>query len=292
MPGAVIPPARGETAEQAWQRANEQRLLANAQRWADSPEGTLFTEEWNGHFTVVTREGQRLSLWLMETDAANTDWIQSALDLRDPLRLLVSYIQATFLSLLWQPDPSRVFLGGLGGGCLATALHHYLPRARLDCVEIAPPVVAAARRFFGLLPDKRLTVWTEDVQAYLDRCSGGYDLLLLDVFYDGGATPAHVTAPDFFELCRQRMAADGLLAMNLGDSAPGFGQTVATFRELFATVYACPGRGNTTVLFATDRPALSQFELVDGAIALQHRHQFRFPFVPWTGRMKRLHPPA
>ena len=71
------------------------------------------------YYVAVTREGQRLVLWMLDTEVANTDWIQSAIDLREPLRLQSSYTQAMILALFWQPAPETVFLSGLGGGCLA-----------------------------------------------------------------------------------------------------------------------------------------------------------------------------
>ncbi len=289
-PAPTTSPAAG-TPEQAWQRANEARLHRNAQRWTDSEEETLFSEEWSGHFIVVTREAQHLTLWLMDSEAAQTDWVQSALDLRDPLRIQTSYVQAMFLSLLWQPAPRHVFLGGLGGGCLATVLHHYLPRTNFVCVELAPPMVAAATQFFGFQPDNRLSVTLDDARAFLDRYEERYDLLLLDIFCDHGSTPRHVTEPGFFALCRRRMHGDGLLTMNLGNNSPVFAEVLHTLCELFATVYACRGRGSTTVLFATDQLPLSPLTLVNGAIDLQNRHDFRFPLEPWTARLKQLHPP-
>lgn len=285
----TIPPAE-ETAEQAWQRANEARLRRNASQWADSEQETLFSEAWNGHAIVVTREAQRLLLWLLDLNAAKTDWIQSALDLQDPLRLQVSYVQAMFLVLLWQPSPRTVFLSGLGGGCLATTLHHYLPQTNFVCVEIARPMITAATRFFGFQPDKRLSVTLGDARDFLEQHHVLYDLILLDIFCDQGATPPHVTAADFFTLCRRRMQRDGLLAMNLGTRSPAFAEVIQTLSERFATVYACPGWGSTSVLFATDQPALSASALVDGAMALQQQHRFGFPFVPWTARTKQLHP--
>ena len=285
------PSFRANTADQAWRQANEARLRANAQRWADSREITLFSERWEGYFVAVTREGQRLILWMMDAEAASTDWIQSAQDLREPLRLQSSYTQAMILSLLWQPAPRAVFVSGLGGGCLATALHHHLTQTSFVCVEIAPPVVTAATRFFGFQPDDRLSLILGDAREFLQRREAKYDLMLLDIFCDHGVTPSHVMEADFFALCRRRMHEGGLLAMNMGNKDPEFEGAFDTLNDLFATVYACRGRGSTTVVFATDQLPRSPAQLLGQTIDLERRHNFRFALLPWSSRLKQLHPP-
>lgn len=278
--------------DEAWQKTNEARLRANAQRWADDPNSTLFTERWEGYFVAVTREGQRLVLWMLDVRVGNTDWIQSSQDLRDPLLLQSSYTQAMLLSLLWQPCPQKVFLTGLGGGCLATTLHHHLTRSTFVCVEIAQPVVTAATRFFGFQQDDRLTLQIDDARNFLEEDEAKYSLMLLDIFCDQGVTPDQFTQETFFSLCRSRLLEGGLLAMNLGNSDPDFNTVVSALSGLFATLYACRGRGSTTVLFATDRPAFSPEELLVGTRGLEKQFDFGLPLTPWLSRLEQLHLPA
>ncbi len=275
-----------------WQRANEDRLQRNAQRWAESRETTLYSEEWGQYYVVVTREGQRLVLWMLDTKAANTDWIQSAMNLRAPLRLQSSYTQAMILALIWQPSPQSVFLSGLGGGCLATTLHHHLTGASFVCVEIAAPVVTAATRYFGCQPDERLSIIVSDVCDFLGQDRSTYDLMFLDIFCDHGVTPKHATEPDFLTLCRDRIRDNGLLAMNLGNRDPAFSEVKETLRTLFATVYACRGRGSTTVFFATDQQPMSPAQLQHGVTELDQRHDFLFPLLPWAARLEPVQPPG
>lgn len=274
----------------AWQQANEARLRASAQRWIDSGETTFFTEKWEDYYVAVTREGQRLVLWMMAAEAASTDWIQSVLDLREPLRLQSSYTQAMTLSLLWQPSPRKVFFGGLGGGCLATMMHHHLPQSQFLCVEIAQPVVTAATRFFGFQTDDRLSLVIDDVRAFLLRDTAIYDLMLLDIFCDGGQSPAHVMQRGFFALCRKRLAESGLLAVNAGNGDPEFENVSAALADLFSTVFSCRGRGSTTVFFATDLPPPAHSDLLDATAEVEKRLGLRFPLMPWTSRLEQLHP--
>ncbi len=274
-----------------WQQANEDRLHRNADLWIDSRETTLYAEEWGKYYVAVTREGQRLVLWMLDTEASNTDWIQSAMDLRFPLRLQSSYTQAMILALLWQPSPQTVFLSGLGGGCLATTLHHHLTSANFVCVEISAPVVTAATRYFGFQPDQRLSIHVSDVREFLYQDTLSYDLLLLDVFCDHGVSPEHATEPDFLTLCRHRTSENGLLAINLGNRDPAFEEVTSTLSKLFSTVYACPGRGSTTVFFATDQEPRLPRQIQRETIELESRHDFLFPLLPWTDRLEIVHAP-
>ena len=282
------PGLSNNTPDHIWQQANEARLQNNAQLWAESRETTLFTEEWEQYYVVVTREGQRLVLWMLDTESSNTDWIQSAMDLRAPLRLQSSYTQAMILALLWQPSPQSVFLSGLGGGCLATTLHHHLTRASFVCVEIAAPVVNAATRFFGFKTDERLSVIVSDVRDFLGLDTSSYDLMLLDIFCDHGVSPEHATEPDFLDLCRNRIRENGLLAINLGNRDPAFQEVKKTLHKLFTAVYACPGRGSTTVFFATDQQPRSPSQLQQETVELEKRHNFLFPLLSWTARLEEV----
>lgn len=277
--------------KKAWQESNRAALAARLEFARTAEEDTLFTEEWNGHFVAVTKEEETLRLWLIDQNVEDTDWVQSILRLEDPLFLPMSYTQAMMLALLWQPTPARVFVSGLGGGGLATVIHHHLWQTRIDCVELSPPVVAAATGYFGFAPDERMRLTTGDALAALEDASpGSYDILFLDLFFDNGETPQHLLTDDFFRLCHSRLRPDGLIAMNLSAKGPDFSQRLAPIAAHFATLYTCRGHGSTQIVFATDRPPLSSFALTQQAIAAQQEHRFTFPYVTWVSRLIQQQP--
>lgn len=276
---------------QSWQEANRDAIASRLAFVREAEDETLFTEEWNGHYVVVTKEGNTLRLWLIDQSADDTDWVQSILRLSEPLYLPMSYTQAMLLALIWQPRPQRIFVSGLGGGGLATVLHHYLWDSRLDCVELSPAVVAAATDCFGFATDKRMSLAVGDAEWALTRARpAGYDLLLLDLFFDNGETPAHLVTDEFFRLCHSRLTAGGMLAMNLGAKGPEFDGKLAAVCAHFQTVYTCWGRGSTQVVFATDQPPITTFEATHRAIGLQQEHCFVFPYVPWVSRLVQRRP--
>lgn len=277
----------------AWQESNRAALIARLDFARTAEDDTLFTDEWNGHFVAVTKEDESLRLWLIDQNADDTDWVQSILRLEDPLTLPMSYTQAMMLALIWQPAPERVFVSGLGGGGLATVLHHYLWQTRIDCVELSPPVVAAAVGYFGFAPDDRMRLTTGDALAALaDTPPASYDMLFLDLFFDNGETPPHLLTQDFFHLCHSRLRPGGLITMNLSAKEVDFAQRLAPIAAHFDTLYTCRGHGSTQIVFATDQPPLPTFDLTQRAIRAQQEHRFAFPFVTWVSRLIQQKPAA
>ena len=275
----------------AWQESNRAALTARLDFALNAEDDTLFTEEWNGHFVAVTKEENSLRLWLIDQKADDTDWVQSILPLANPLFLPMSYTQAMMLALIWQPDPKQIFVTGLGGGGLATVLHHYLWQSRIDCVELSPPVVAAAIACFGFAPDERMTLTTGDaLEALKSARPKSYDILFLDLFFDNGETPEHLVTDEFFRLCHSRLRPGGLLTMNLGAKGPDFAQRLETIGANFPTVYSCRGHGSTQVVFATERPPISSFAITQQAVAVQQEHNFTFPYVTWVSRLIQQRP--
>jgi spermidine synthase len=269
----------------AWQAANAERIHRRMATVRDEEDGPLFTAVWSGYFVVVTKADDHLRLWLMEETAENTEWVQSVLNIDHPLRLVLGYTQAMMLALIWQPEPQRVLVSGLGGGCLPLVLHHHLPTVQIDCAEIAPPVIAAAIEWFPLPQDKRLQIQTADASAFLAaQTPDRYDILFLDLFGDGGSTPAHLTTVEFFQLCHDRLRADGVLTMNLYRGAEDHTARLDRLRQTFQTVYVCQIHDTLNVVFATDQPRQSSFQLVQQATAQQQRRRFHFRFVEWITR--------
>src|SRR3972149_6725808 len=79
--------------------------------------------------------------------------IQSAMRVDAPDELELHYTQAMMAFLLFQPQPARITMVGLGGGSIAKFVLRRMPQTRLAVVEISARVVDVARRDFSLPPD-------------------------------------------------------------------------------------------------------------------------------------------
>ncbi|MEZ4612809.1 MAG: hypothetical protein R2838_21625 [Caldilineaceae bacterium] len=139
-----------------WQTRYLAELEARLAPLRALPEGTLFFEQSGPQYVTVTKEDDNVLLWLLDRYADGSGVVQSELNLADPLDLVDPYTQAALLGLLWSPQPRRIYTTGLGGGCLATALHYHLPATQIDCIEIDPVVVSAAAQCFGFRTDDQL----------------------------------------------------------------------------------------------------------------------------------------
>lgn len=139
---------------------------------------------------------------------------QSAMQLGDPLRLVLSYTRAMLMPLVLTPPPRRALLIGLGGGSLAKFLLHHYPDLHLDVVELREQVVNVAQRWFSLPDLPRLRVVVDDAGRFARAASDTYDLILVDAF-DRRGIAYSVCGPGFFGALRERLDAGGMLAINL-----------------------------------------------------------------------------
>lgn len=146
-----------------------------------------------------------------------TDAKQSSMLLRDPYHLTLSYTRAMCAALLLCEEPKRILMLGLGGGSLAKFFLHYFPDCHIDAVEFRPEVHKIAQTFFALPDEPRLRLFYEDAGSFMRNASsehGHYDLILVDAFLDRGISYS-VCGISFFDGCRERLTADGVLSMNL-----------------------------------------------------------------------------
>jgi spermidine synthase len=157
----------------------------------------------DGYVSLQFRRGQTQSR--MRSDA--------------PDRLLIDYTRTMLAALLWQPQPRRIGLVGLGGGSQVKFLRRHLPQVRLEVVENHPDVIAL-RDAFGIPPDGAgLEVALDDGARFIAARPGRYDLLLVDG-YDAGGIPEALSTAAFHRACRDALAPGGVMASNLHGDDP------------------------------------------------------------------------
>ncbi len=132
----------------------------------------------------------------------------------------------------------RVAALGNAGGTTARAFGDVYPAARIDGVELDPAVTRAARRFLGLDDNPRLHVVTADARPFLRRTHERYDLVFVDA-YRPPYVPFYLATEEFFRLVRDRLAPDGIVALNVA-TVPGDDRLArgieATLRSAFPQV--------------------------------------------------------
>ncbi len=131
-----------------------------------------------------------------------------------PDRLQVGYTRTMLAALLVQPRPQRIGILGLGGGSQAKFCHRHLPQARIEACESNAAVIAL-RDAFRVPPDgERFRIVQADAAQFIRRQRGVYHLLLLDA-YDAHGIPSTLSTQPFYDACRDALADDGILAVNL-----------------------------------------------------------------------------
>lgn len=286
--GSKQPPARGRSAVAPTLLAAA--LLAAAIAvvvWSTSsarPTGQLEHEEVSAFSRIrVRRDGDVRSLTFVRDNGQES--VQSRVSLTAPGTLLSPYAHAMFASYLYQPEPQRVLIVGLGGGAMVRFLSVHAPQVHIDAVEIDPVVVRLADEFFGVRSAANIRVHTADAVAFVESVVERYDLILMDAFLrpsgdtDTTGVPTRLKTLAFLGRLKQALAPGGVVAFNLNEHAR-VDDDIAAVTTAFghAVVYRCPPASNKVVIATVG--ALPTDALVHARIgALDPRFQGALSFA-------------
>lgn len=162
-------------------------------------------------------------------------------------------------------DSAKVLIGGLGMGfTLAAALEVLSEDAQVEVAELVPAVLKWNREFIGVcagepLTDSRVEVIISDVGDLINRASGEYDAILLDV--DNG--PEGLTHPendDLYSLqglesAYHALRKSGVLAVWSATEAPRFTTLLKKtgFKVKEQRVRAHKGKGSRHMIWLASR---------------------------------------
>lgn len=189
----------------------------------------------------------------------SAEWTQGAMRIQRPNALELAYTREMMAGLLMRdaPWPREVLLIGLGAGSLAKFIYHKLPETRITVVEIDPQVEIIARLHFKLPDDPfRLRIVIGDGAQYMLEGGKKFDYILVDGFDKNGRAGALDTEP-FYQACRARLTADGLLSVNLLGRSRGFRASkdrISTAFENCAMVFPSCDSGNAIAFARGDEP--------------------------------------
>ncbi|MDX6644321.1 MAG: hypothetical protein QOK40_48 [Miltoncostaeaceae bacterium] len=151
--------------------------------------------------------------------------------------------------LTGRPDGRLAVLGN-AGGTVANLYERAWPRAPIDGVEIDELVSDVGRRYLGMR-NPRLRVHTADARFWLRGARGRFDAIVVDA-YRQPYIPFHLVTREFFALVRDHLAADGVLAINVGTPprlTEAATRIAGTMRAVFPAVQATRyDRFNTIII--------------------------------------------
>jgi spermidine synthase len=171
--------------------------------------------------------------------------LESAVDLSDPLRLVVDYTRTLYAGLFFQPKPARVLMIGLGGAGFHRLFTAAYPTALLQTVELDPKVLELCETRLGFKPTPQTPVTLMDGRVFVKRDRGKWDWIILDAFR-GGYVPPHLKTEEFYRECAARLNDGGVFISNLHMGTELFYSDIKTIQAVFPQVvlFQTAGRGN------------------------------------------------
>jgi spermidine synthase len=180
--------------------------------------------------------------------ARSSEALESAVDLSDPLRLVVPYTRTLFAGLFIRPEPSRVLMIGLGGAGFHRLFAAAYPNALLRTAELDPKVFELCQTRLYFKPTAQTPVALMDGRLFVRRDKTTWDWIILDAFR-GGFVPPHLKTQEFYRECAARLGERGVFISNLHSSSELYYSDLKTIRSVFPQVvlFETAGRGNAIV---------------------------------------------
>jgi spermidine synthase len=176
----------------------------------------IHSEYFDNHLVEIVDDKEYRSLYFAG------DILQSRISLIFPEELLLFYTRYMMSSLLVQPEPARVLLIGIGAGAIVRFLHHHFPNCVIDAVDNLPQVIRMAISFFHVPNKPPIAIHCCDGFEFLTtrKQKKLYDLILVDAFDENGMSKT-VYSAQFFGLCVESLAPEGVLSCNLWSGDTG-----------------------------------------------------------------------
>lgn len=191
---------------------------------------------------TVERNG---SLVELRARSRRGEALESAVDLADPLKLVVPYTRTLYGGLFFRPEPRRVLMIGLGGAGFHRLFAAAYPTALLQTVELDPKVVELCETRLDFHPTDKTPVATMDGRMFVKRNHELWDWIILDAFR-GGYVPPHLKTEEFYRECAARLDERGVFITNLHSTSELYYADIKTIQAVFPQVvlFATKDRGN------------------------------------------------
>jgi spermidine synthase len=186
--------------------------LYTARMWPAAYNNTTWTPEatYRSMFGTIKilrsgpRDGEAFSRMYFQDGL-----VQNMVGARNQSMSLYTYALEA-LTRSYRPGAKTALVLGNGAGMVPMRLAEL--GVAVTAVEIDPAALRAARELFGYDPGRVKTVQA-DARTFLRGCSGGYDVIVVDLFH-GDGVPDYLITRDIFRDLRRCLAADGVAVFN------------------------------------------------------------------------------
>ena len=139
---------------------------------------------------------------------------QSEMRFDAPEDLVLGYTRTMMGFLLFQPNPAKIAMIGLGGGSLPKYCYAKLPGAAIAVAEINAQVIAWRDEFCVPKDDGRFRVVCQDGAEFVRGAGRPFDVLIVDGYGPAGPAPQLCTQR-FYDACYRRLTPGGVMVVNL-----------------------------------------------------------------------------
>lgn len=203
-----------------------------------------YTEQHDTIYNSLTVE-RRGSVVELRARSKRGVFLESAVDLADPLKLVVPYTRSLYAGLFFEPAPKRVLMIGLGGAGFHRLFATAFPQTILQSVELDPKVTELAESRMEFRPTETTPVAALDGRLYVKRSKEHWDWIILDAFR-GGFVPPHLKTEEFYRECAAKLSERGVFVVNLHSGTKLYHADLKTMNAVFPQIvlFATPGTGN------------------------------------------------
>ena len=129
-------------------------------------------------------------------------------------------------AMIAHPGPETVFIAGGGEGATLREALRYKTVKKAVMVDIDDQVTALSRKYLpyqsrGAFDDGRTSLHHVDARDYLAKTKDRFDIIIIDLpdpIEEGPA--AMLFTQEFYRMARDRLTADGLMAVQAGSASP------------------------------------------------------------------------
>jgi spermidine synthase len=175
--------------------------------------------------------------------------VQSQMLASDPNFLVLSYTRTMMAFMLFNKEPKRIAMIGLGGGSMPKWCYHELPKTDITVIEINQMVISLREQFYIPADDDRFRVICGDGADYVADTTDLPEVLLVDGF-DVHGQPPQLCTQKFYDDCYRALGSEGLLVVNLCSHMDQ--QMIARIRTSFddRVLVVVPEDGENKIIFA------------------------------------------
>jgi len=204
----------------------------------------------------------------LKFNVKSTKTQQSCFLKSQPQQLVFNYTKLLMASLLFNTQPKRILIVGLGGGTMSNTLAQLYPQSHIDNIEIDPAVIKVARDYFGFFENDRITTYNQDGRIFIKRAllkKQSYDWIILDAF-NGDYIPEHLMTKEFLQEAKTLLSDNGILSSNTFSLSELYAHESATYKAVFGDFYQVTNKVNSNRIILVSKKGFSNSSLNESNI--------------------------